>query len=285
MKSIMHKMNNVIIRSFSDLHMEFGVPFRVSPPTPLSREILILAGDITTYGAKNWSKHFSQILKDWGDHPVIFCTGNHEYYGTTNRLKKSMQDVDDELASWLHQNHPNVQFLRNQRTTIEGIQFFGGTCWTDFDQGMIAAKMTAASRMSDFSQICHREGELLQPDHTIEMHNAFVEKLIAWFEDELPGSRVVVTHHSPIHDDMSQYNDSSLQPAFVCTDLQKVIEKYQPTLWIHGHTHECRHTTVGERCTVLSNQRGYPRQGTRGQKNECTDFDVSGLPFIIPDVI
>jgi predicted phosphohydrolase len=269
-------MNKVIIRSFSDLHMEFGKPFVAARPTS-AREILVLAGDVTTYGVALWQKHFPQILEHWGDYPVIFCSGNHEYYGTTNRLKKSMQDVDEELASWLSHRFPNVRFLRNQGTTVFGIQIFGGTCWTDFDQGDHGAMSVADSQMSDFSRICYDKNILLQPSHTIAMHDAFVKSLLAWFETDLPGDRLVVTHHSPFRDDNSCYNDSLLNPAFVCTDLMEVIEKYRPKLWIHGHTHECRNN-VSKGVVTISNQRGYPRINDINAF-ECRNFDPEGMPF------
>jgi Icc-related predicted phosphoesterase len=49
-----------------------------------------------------------------------------------------------------------------------------------------------------------------------------------------------------------------LNPAFA-SGLEDVIEKYQPDLWIHGHTHvPCDYELCGTR--VVCNPRGYPNE-------------------------
>ncbi|MEQ1704624.1 MAG: hypothetical protein ABL867_01465 [Rickettsiales bacterium] len=52
-----------------------------------------------------------------------------------------------------------------------------------------------------------------------------------------------------------------------------IIEKYQPALWVYGHTHECDDQMVG-RTRIISNQRGYP---DRTGGFECAGFDKAGL--------
>jgi hypothetical protein len=52
-----------------------------------------------------------------------------------------------------------------------------------------------------------------------------------------------------------------------------VIEKYQPNLWVYGHTHECDDQMLAL-TRIISNQRGYPnfRMGF-----ECEGFDPGGV--------
>jgi hypothetical protein len=37
----------------------------------------------------------------------------------------------------------------------------------------------------------------------------------------------------------------------------KVIEEFQPALWVYGHTHECDDQRMGK-TRIISNQLGYP---------------------------
>ncbi len=62
-------------------------------------------------------------------------------------------------------------------------------------------------------------------------------------------------------------------PAFNSLDMLEIIEKYQPALWVYGHTHECDDQMIGK-THVISNQLGYPR---RRNSNECAGFDAAGL--------
>jgi hypothetical protein len=64
-------------------------------------------------------------------------------------------------------------------------------------------------------------------------------------------------------------------PAFNSLDMVKLIEKYQPALWVYGHTHECDDQTIGQ-TRIISNQLGYPDPYGGF---ECKDFDRAGLPI------
>jgi Icc-related predicted phosphoesterase len=93
----------------------------------------------------------------------------------------------------------------------------------------------------------------------------------------LTGERVVITHHAPVINPKTQYADSPISPAFNSLDMLKVIEDYQPNLWVYGHTHECDDQTIGK-TRILSNQLGYPN-GLGG--HECLDFKPDGYPIDI----
>ncbi len=47
-------------------------------------------------------------------------------------------------------------------------------------------------------------------------------------------------------------------PAFNSLDMSEVIKKYQPRLWVYGHTHECDDQLIGN-TRIISNQLGYGR--------------------------
>jgi len=73
-------------------------------PEDADTAVLILAGDIITF--QNYGP-LDALLKSWIK-PVIFITGNHEYYTQT-----PMMDEDEAFATWLEINHSHVHFLRD----------------------------------------------------------------------------------------------------------------------------------------------------------------------------
>ncbi len=246
---------------YSDLHLEFGSGFFL--PEKTDADILILAGDIITFGNYEPLEHF---LQDW-NRPVLFVAGNHEYYTQT-----PMDEEDAAFGEWLKSNHPNVHFLRDESISIDGVYFFGGTMWTNFNGGDLKAMDTARCQMNDFRLIKKLDGSPLLPSDTLQLHDHYVEKLLAWFDQDLTGPRVVISHHAPVINPKTQYMGSPLMPAFNSLDIQDIIEKHQPDLWIYGHTHECDDQPIGK-TRIISNQLGYP---DRRGGFECAGFDEDG---------
>ncbi|MFN7226428.1 MAG: metallophosphoesterase [Holosporales bacterium] len=249
------------IISYSDLHLEFGSNFM--PPADTNADVMILAGDIIT--CKDYSP-LSRFLKNWHK-PVLFVMGNHEYY-----TRRPMTEEKTSFRDWLKEQHPNVTLLLDENVTIDGVHFFGGTMWTDFDDGNPLAMLTAQQQMNDYQMIYTEAGHRLTPSQTVAMHQTYREKLIAWLEDEKNGSRVVISHHAPVINPHTQHKESPLQPAFNSLDMLEIIERYQPALWVYGHTHECDDQMIGA-TRVISNQSGYP---SRQRQFECADFDPQG---------
>lgn len=250
------------IITYSDLHLEFGTDFML--PADSDADLMILAGDIITF--KDY-RPLTQFLKDWTK-PVLYVTGNHEYY-----TRQPMGEEDAKFKIWLGANHPNVTLLQDEAISIGDVHFFGGTMWTDFHQADPLAMLTARQQMNDYRHIMTSDGELLKPADTVPLHEAYMEKLLAWFEQDLSGPRVVISHHAPVMNPNTQYGNSPLMPAFNSLDMLPIIEKYQPTLWVYGHTHECDDQAIGK-TRIISNQLGYPQPGGGF---ECRGFDRKGL--------
>jgi predicted phosphodiesterase len=222
--------------------------------------VLVLAGDIITVKDTEPLNHF---LKYW-DKPVLYVMGNHEYY-----TYRPMVDENLRLKSYFAEQHPNVTLLLDEEISIDGVHFFGGTMWTDFVKANKKAMFTAEQQMNDFRHIMMKRGQLLKPADTIALHDAFKQKLLAWFAKDLLGPRVVISHHAPVAKPDSLYLNSALMPAFNATDMEQIIIDHKPNLWIYGHTHECDDQMIGQ-TRVLSNQLGYP-DGNGGY--ECAGFD------------
>lgn len=254
------------IITYSDLHLEFGSAWVL--PAGVSGDIMILAGDIITL--KDY-RPLDRLLQDWKK-PVLYVTGNHEYY-----TQRPMNQEEDNFKAWLANSHPQVRLLRNEAVTIDQVNFFGGTMWTDFNGGDRQAMETVWFQMNDYRVICNPDGTAFMPADSVALHVKFAARLREWFMQDLRGPRVVISHSSPVINPFTKFRASPLMPAFNSLDMIAVIEEYQPDLWTYGHTHECDDQTMG-RTRIISNQLGYP-DGRGGF--ECKGFDPFGLPVEI----
>ncbi len=250
------------IITYSDLHLEFGTNFK--PPQNTDTDLMILAGDIITF--RNL-KPLTNFLSDWNK-PVLFVAGNHEYY-----TRQPIDACEIAFKEYISVHHSNLIWLNNSEITLNDVHFFGGTMWTDFNDANQDEMRNAWGTMNDFRQILSASGHFLLPNDTIKMHDIFKEKLIAWLEKNQGKKRVVISHHAPVKNPNTKYGNSNLQAAFNSLDMVEIIEKYQPDLWIYGHTHECDDQRIGK-TRIISNQMGYP---SNYGSFECKEFDENGL--------
>jgi predicted MPP superfamily phosphohydrolase len=104
------------IRVFSDLHLEFD-DFEYYR---LDEDVIVLAGDIHN---KNQLHQFLAKLPT--DIPIIFVPGNHEYF-------RNDYDIVNNYFIRLAGHIPNFHVLLNTNITVNGVEFFGGAMFTDF---------------------------------------------------------------------------------------------------------------------------------------------------------
>lgn len=229
----------------SDLHTEFGE----FDPRDTDADVVVLAGDIGvgTAGIEWAARQFSEK-------PVIYVPGNHEYYhhdiGITDQLKSGTPE--------------NIQVLDHDDYEIDGVRFLGTTLWTDFrlyGEGEAWFSRQKAKRSIDDFTAIRNEGRRFRPEDSVQLHEASKAWLVSELRNRFQGSTVIVTHHLPATPSIaSQYRNDPLNPAFA-SHVEVVIEKYQPDLWIHGHTHvACDYEIYGTR--VVCNPRGYPNESS-----------------------
>ncbi len=235
---------------FSDLHNEFDV---FIPPYTEKGEIdaVILSGDtdLGTRGAV-WA------LKSFKDLPILYVVGNHEYYGwLISEINLGLEAVE--------RNNDNFHFLYNKELVLNGVRFLGCTLWTDFALYGPAfcpeAKRYAQKNMADFEVIIAgsvNRTRRLRPADTVEMHRESIRFLQERLSTAFSGPTVVITHHAPLRRSISDYHWNSLLSAAFASNLDDLILKYEPRLWIHGHTHHNVDYVFGS-TRVISNQRGY----------------------------
>ncbi len=239
---------------YSDLHLEFNNPFK--PPENSDADLMILAGDIITF--KDSKESLKKFLCNWYK-PVLYIAGNHEYYG-----RIQMRDLKNHFKQFISENNFNIKWLQDESFSLDNIEFFGGTMWTDFNNSNPHSMMSAHRGMNDFREIFLTKEQRLFPDATVEMHEIFKTNLIDWLEKNKDKKRVVISHHAPVINPNSSHHGSKLQAAYNSLDMIPIIEKYQPELWIYGHTHESDDQMIGK-TRIVSNPFGYYKYDENGE--------------------
>lgn len=263
------------LRIISDTHIEFGA--YTLPRMPDEKEqILILAGDI---GDTHSVVHFIESLADSFAN-IIYVPGNHEYYYNV------IEDVDSYLRHNLsHLN--NVHFLQNESVTIDGINFFGSTFWTDCGGDDFHLNNLVQNGMNDFRLISWSDDELMKGSRfnvdVCKRYNSEARGALDQFVSLHRGKpNVVITHHAPgelsVHE---MYEGSPLNAGFHNADCYKYCGD-DISLWVHGHMHNGSDYDVnGTR--VVCNPAGYPsRHGARGENEVFNDKFVVDMDIMSP---
>ena len=233
------------IQIVSDLHKEFGSGEFTCDH--VIGDVLVLAGDTHVIPAK-----MASCLKNLGDVPKIMVLGNHEFYG--NDFFRAEDVYRDEAAL----GTCNGYVLEMDSLILDGTKFIGATLWTDYAEGMhLDACM---SLMSDFRCIKVKCSELTGDD--IVARN---KKTIEWMDKELAlpfeGPKVIITHHAPSYRSCAPKYAGERTNGGYFNKLDWLIEKHQPTMWIHGHTHESCDYLIG-RTRIVCNPYGYYKHET-----------------------
>jgi predicted phosphodiesterase len=248
----------------SDLHIEFERAGAPNPPAVAGlhpaygpdlafvhgeADFLVLAGDIDL-GANSilYADEAARFL----EMPVACVLGNHEAYGS------NLEQVIADCRRAADGTEGRVLFLEEDAAEMAGVRLLGCVLWTDYEiNGDREAGMHMAAGTLNDHRLITCGGHPFTPVDALDRHR----RARSWLEGELAGGSelpiVVVTHHAPVRvANAPEHVGSALRPAFV-SDLEDIIETYEPAAWIWGHTHYSVDTAVGKtRC--ISAQRGYP---------------------------
>ena len=252
----------------SDLHLEFDsdvadqrdrkknvqqLDFYFSPPHP-DADVLILAGDIHigSLGVDWVARHFTM--------PAFLIGGNHEAYGhelfRTIAQNREKANATNGRISFLEKNVQTRTLPSGER-----VRLLGAILWTDFylDGTPERSMAIAQTDLEDFRSIRIERGyELrpLMPSDTARLHRAALKFLEDNLRQPFDGATIVITHHAPSPRSIAaKFRGNSLNPAFA-SNLEPMIERYQPPLWIHGHMHDSFDYRIGV-TRVVCNPRGY----------------------------
>jgi Icc-related predicted phosphoesterase len=242
------------IAIMSDLHLEFDRNGTGFIPSALDADLVILAGDIHTRARTfDWIKRHFLI-------PAIYVLGNHEFYGSeifeTISLNRTNSAEGDGRTVFLECGVHVFELSSGERARV-----IGATLWADFSlYGTRAQSMTFAEyTLTDFSTIKIRNEDnvrALTPFDTLQFHLDSVSFLEDILSKKFDGVTIVVTHHAPTSSSIAQrFEGDLLSPAFA-SNLETLIHRYQPDLWVHGHVHDSFDCLIGA-TRVVCNPRGY----------------------------
>jgi Icc-related predicted phosphoesterase len=234
---------------FSDLHINV---FPVKPITIVRGvNLVIVAGD-TCEGVLHAFGHLRRIVPM--DIPIVMVLGNHEFY---------RRFIPDELALALaHAGAFNLHILNGTALELAGVRFVGATLWTDyraFGEANQARVMNACAKgMNDHRLIGWQKKPWLRfrPQEAALLHHRSKAAITEMLAAPFAGLTVVVSHHAVHWDSIHpRFRNDPVTGAFV-SDQSELIERYQPTLWVHGHVHNSSDYLVGK-TRVLCNPHGY----------------------------
>lgn len=241
----------MIIQYASDLHLEFGANSVYLRNNPLRAvgDILVLAGDIGYLGEASYINH---PFWDWASsnfQRVIVIPGNHELYNSF--------DINDLHNDWRLEIRNNVECVYNKMVAIdETTDLIATTLWANIhpDEAHFAER-----GVNDFHRIKNGERRLSW-DRFNDEHSRcrqFLEQSLAQSKAE---NIIVVSHHVPSFELMSQeFSGSPLNGAFT-VELGNVISNSRIKYWIYGHSHRNINKKIGS-TQCLSNQLGYVSHG------------------------
>lgn len=228
------------IQIVSDLHLEFDrdkFQSFINDLDPTGVDVLVLAGDICT--ARNMVGIIGAICRRYSEAKVVWVHGNHEFYGsdreTVHRLSK--QAVDE---------NPNLRWLDNSWTEIDGQRFIGTPLWFRYEP----SNEPLEELMNDFHVIRGFKGWVYKEN----------KRATDFLRNEMKEGDIVVTHHLPAERSVHPiYKGDGLNCFFLC-DMEETILERWPAVWIHGHTHHSFNYEIdheGGKCRVVCNPRGY----------------------------
>jgi Icc-related predicted phosphoesterase len=245
----------------SDIHQEFS-------KVPLIRkenivgEVLLLAGDITNGPAR------IEYLKEL-ELPIYAIMGNHEYYRTSfNTALGHYRDYYE------YAKITNLELLENDTIFHNNMRIIGTTLWTNFQAPTVVGLVddeiirwedqtrNCEIGMADFSVI--RDFSVYR---ALEEHKKALQYIKEMLSRKHDGPTIVMTHHAPSFKSSHPKYDSSYIKAGFCSDLDYVIEEFQPDLWIHGHTHESFDYNIGK-TRIICNPYGYGLENRHGFKEK-----------------
>ena len=243
------------LQVLSDLHLEHG---GVVPKHHPEADVIVLAGDLAPYT----EGLVARIAEHWARAPhILYVLGNHEFYGT--ELEETRVRLADECAQ------AGIHLLDPGMVRIGGVRFIGATLWTDLllegKADEIGAHMRISREISDFLGAIQHRGRDFTTGKSVALHRAdraFIENELE--KAEGAGDRIVViTHHAPSPRSVRPWYEGDPFNCAFASDLDRVIERYQPALWIHGHMHDPVDERLG-RTRLVANPAGYAYEAKMG---------------------
>lgn len=227
----------------SDIHAEFGS--NVFVPDSADIDLLVVAGD--TYSG-DWLVEFVAQLTN-KDIPILFVTGNHDYYGFD--IVKRDEQILSDLAELTKDTR--LHFLGGStfvyKYVPEDILFVGNTMWSEVDvhpnaYSLVNDSVHISTHPEKIGDIARRQKDMFD------------------LASHFPSSQMIaVSHFLPtfdcVHPKFKTFSSMMLNDYFVSPVAPDTYEKY--AYWLFGHTHE-RVDRSDMGCRFLCNPHGYTNE-------------------------
>jgi hypothetical protein len=200
-------------------------------------DVLVVAGD--THDKPDALRRFAESLP--ANTPAIFVLGNHEFD------HKVFADALPAYRAALS-GIPNVHLLERDSVAVNGVTFMGANLWTDMRGGLDAPAVARVLSAFDMRGV------------TVDDLMALHSETVRWLETTYPRNGrhvVVVTHTAPSFRSQHPRFAGSALNGFFASDLDALVERLSPDLWVHGHMHDAFDYAIG-RTRVVCHPRGYP---------------------------
>ncbi|MBJ3785594.1 metallophosphoesterase [Devosia sediminis] len=226
----------------SDLHCDH---YPWTPAQVPGHDVMIIAGDVSN-GPLPAQRELFRI----GQHtsaPIIFVPGNHDLFGVPLNGIVGNKRLERD----------GIHILpAGQSVVIGGARFIGATLWTDFTlaDDVYGSEAWAAQQMPDYAKIRRDDGTLIWPADTSAAHRQHRAAIEGVLLQPFAGPTVVITHHAPSRRSIAGAVDTP--DAAFASDLEGMIHKHQPELWVHGHVHQ-HHDYHIRNTRIIANPRGY----------------------------
>lgn len=248
----------------SDLHLEGNSLPKGFGANQAEVDLVVLAGDI---GVRGLDKNLADIRAAYPTQPILFCPGNHEYYGydfQTRREEMAKLCADNDMF-FMTADHG---FMYYDKENNEDYYFIGSTCWSDMAGATDEEKAEVQRGVADFYKISKDGKPFTVEDMILE---SFIEKLnikrildLSLDEDIYDGKVIVVSHFPPTPKLANPIFQVGAFTKYFHNDWDNLI--WRADAWIYGHTHynspvvehddgRGRHKTK-----FLTNQRGYNKE-------------------------
>lgn len=246
----------------SDLHLEA----QNAPRVLSGGDVLIIAGDLCHARAldpatldKYSLAQRERVLRFMDEarrvfDRIIMVAGNHEHYG----------GMFEETAGLLRRHLPGVTVLDDETVVIDGIHFFGGTLWTDFEGRSAQCLESVRKKMGEYFFVRTRAEvepggapRKLKPTDALRAHDRTMSALAASLASAGTRPVVIITHHAPSLLGLNPAHKGNGLDGCYASDLDSLVASLAPiATWVHGHTHIRRNYRIG-RIPVRTNCRGF----------------------------
>lgn len=230
----LHLMSDIHLNHYSDKGAKF-----LKDLEPEGADVAVVAGDIADPRVPEQYRNLFERLAELYKHTIVVL-GNHDYY-------KSDWSTTHHVVTAAISGLPNTHLLDRSETIIDGQRFLGHAMW--FRDTPEAQR--GKNYFSDFLYIKGLENWVFEENAEFE----------GWIIPTLNVNDIVVTHHMPSQKSVApQWKRSPSNCYFVC-EMDGLIARAQPKLWLHGHTHDPFDYVIGN-TRVVCEPRGYPRERT-----------------------